>query len=126
MVIAKPIQLTNVSAVPFNSGVTEVATRLENWGESAVTAIPHKHQPNKKIGEGNENKIGEIKHSKPDIDNANIATFLLPIFCDTIPPNAQDTPPRAIIIPVHNGTDITLPVSELNQRMAIGVNAQNA
>jgi len=45
-VIAKPIDVTIVSAVPFCSAGAVAATIAENWGESAITAIPH---INKKI-----------------------------------------------------------------------------
>lgn len=53
ILIANPIQLTKVKPVPFNSGGTADATKFENWGESAVTAIPHMHHPNKKRSGGN-------------------------------------------------------------------------
>ena len=42
MVIAKPMHVTIVSAVPLYSGTAVLATRLENWGESAATVTPHK------------------------------------------------------------------------------------
>ena len=38
--MAKPIQLTMVNAVPFESELMLCATRVENSGESAITAIP--------------------------------------------------------------------------------------
>ena len=60
IVMAKPIQLTSVRAVPFNSGATAEATKFENCGESAVTAIPHIHQPAKNRYKGSENRSGEI------------------------------------------------------------------
>lgn len=40
MVIAKPMLVTKVRAVPFDSAGAVWATRAENWGESAITAIP--------------------------------------------------------------------------------------
>lgn len=41
MVIPKPIEFTIVSEVPFESEGALWATRVENMGESAVTANPH-------------------------------------------------------------------------------------
>lgn len=77
--MAKPIQFTSVRAVPFNSGATAEATKFENCGESAVTAIPQMHQPAKNRYKGSENRRGETIQRNPDMVNANNATFLLPI-----------------------------------------------
>ena len=42
IVIAKPMQLTIVRAVSLFVAGAWVATREENWGESATTVRPHK------------------------------------------------------------------------------------
>ena len=53
ILIVKPMQFTSVNPVPFNSVGDALATKLENCGESAVTAIPHRHQPVKNNVGGN-------------------------------------------------------------------------
>ena len=42
MVIAKPIQVTMVNAVPFKPAGAFCATSVENMGESAITTNPQK------------------------------------------------------------------------------------
>jgi len=65
--MAKPTQMTNVSAVPFFSEGAVAATRAENCGESAATVIP---QIIRKI---TKNKLpetiiqGEIKQQKQEV-----------------------------------------------------------
>ena len=50
MVILNPIQVTMVSAVPFDVGGALCATRLENIGESAITTNPQKiRKPTKPV-----------------------------------------------------------------------------
>ena len=78
ILIANPMQFTRVSAVPFSSVGTTEATILENCGESAVTAIPHKTNAVRKMFGENENSTGEIKQNVPDMTNETTATFLLP------------------------------------------------
>jgi len=52
ILMANPIQLTRVKAVPLRSGGTEEATRVENCGESVETAMPHRPKaPRNKKGE---------------------------------------------------------------------------
>lgn len=126
MVRAKPIQFTKVNPVPFNSLGMAEATKLENCGESAVTAIPQKHQiPKKNVGENLKNR-GEIRQHIPESNKAVKATFLLPYFSDRRPPTAQEIPPKAIIIPVHKGIEMVLLETALKDLMANGVKAQNA
>src|SRR4026207_1747309 len=40
IVMANPIQVTKVNAVPLYSGGAVCATSAENWGESEITVIP--------------------------------------------------------------------------------------
>lgn len=126
MVMAKPIQFTKVKPVPFNSLGIAAATKFENWGESAVTAIPQKHQTPKNNVVDDKKSIGDNKQHVPEIDKATKATFLLPYFWESTPPIPQEIPPKAIIIPVHKGTEIVLPENELKVLIANGVKAQKA
>ena len=80
IVIANPIQFTKVMAVPFNSEGTALATKFENCGESAVTAIPQKHHPIKNNSDGSRNNNGERRQRDPEIVKANVATLRLPTF----------------------------------------------
>ena len=126
MVMAKPMQLTNVKPVPFNSGGMEVATKLENCGESAVTAIPHKHHiPKNRKGDA-EKRSGEHKQHSPEMDKATNATLLLPNFRESIPPIPHEIPPSMMTMPVHKETGMLLDDIELKPVIAKGVNAQNA
>ena len=52
ILMAKPIQFTKVSPVPFNSVGTDAATMVENWGESETTTIPQMHNKAMKSWEG--------------------------------------------------------------------------
>ena len=108
MVKAKPKQFTKVSPVPFNSFGIALATKLENWGESAVTTMPQKHQaPIKSVVEVIKN-TGDSRQHIPEDNKAIKATFLLPYFSERRPPIPQEIPPNAIMIPVHSGTEIAL------------------
>ena len=75
IVMAKPMQFTSVSPVPLSSFGTDEATRLENWGESAVTAIPQMHHTVKKRDIGIWNKKGDERQNNPEIESANKATL---------------------------------------------------
>ena len=66
IVIAKPIELIIVSAVPLVSGSVFVATKVENSGESAITTSP---QNDKKLTKtiGLLEKIkGDTRQHSPD------------------------------------------------------------
>ena len=69
MVMANPIETTNVNAVPFCSGEAVAATSVENCGESAATEIPQitRYRKNKAVPEKIIN--GESKQHNPEIDN---------------------------------------------------------
>ena len=75
MLIANPKQFTIVSPVPFKVIGAALATKLENWGESAVTAIPQIHHPIKKRMGGNWKSIGDTRQKPPEISKANSATL---------------------------------------------------
>ena len=94
----KPIQFTIVSAVPFSSWGADFATKVENKGESAITAIPQKSKKvrNRKVLACKKNN-GELKQQTPENDSAIDATFLSPYFWDKNPPKTQDKLPIAII-----------------------------
>ncbi len=77
-VIKKPIEVDIVSAVPFASGGADWATRVENCGESAVTAIPHVKRIIRNTGKLNPKINGDKKQQAPEIVNAVNATFALP------------------------------------------------
>ena len=69
------MQLTSVNPVPFNSAGIALATKLENCGESAVTAIPHKHHPIKNSTGGSWNMNGDKMQKIPEINNEKKATL---------------------------------------------------
>lgn len=79
MVIANPIQFTMVSDVPLDSCGAFCATKVENNGESVITAIP---QVNKKairtVAELFKSANGDIKQQVHDINKAIVAVFLAP------------------------------------------------
>ena len=105
ILMAKPIELTKVSAVPFIVIGAVAATMVENCGESAITTIPQRHQNIKnKTGERLKNK-GETRQNKAEKDKAKRATFLLPIFNETYPPIMQERAPMDMIVKVHKGTE---------------------
>ena len=108
--MAKPMQVARVSAVPLISPVADAATSFDSCGESAVTAKPHIHQADKNSRGGSMKKTGEIRQHMPDIARDVKATLRLPIFSDIKPPKAHDSPPSAITIPVHRGTEKSIAV----------------
>jgi len=81
--MAKPMQLTIVSAVPLILASAFWATRVENIGESAMTTIP---QNNKKLTNRISELIlktkGETKQHRHDKSNAKKAVILAPIRCE--------------------------------------------
>jgi len=105
MVIENPILLTMVSDVPLDSAAAFWATRVENSGESAITAIP---QVNKKIRNSSEEsgnrKNGEIIQHIQEIDNDIVAILLAPKYSESIPLMIQAGPPDAIMRNDQNGT----------------------
>ena len=81
MVMKNPMQLTMVSAVPFNSRGAFCATRVEKRGESAMTTIPQKRRNGINIIRVSiENTSGEIRQQQHDNKSARDAICLKPDF----------------------------------------------
>ena len=98
IVMAKPMLITIVIAAPFTSGGACCAFNVENKGESAVTDIPHINKNTNNNGNDGFNKInGDNKQQQHDVANAIVAVLFVPNRCEIIPPNAQDTPPDAMM-----------------------------
>ena len=98
MVIENPMQFTIVSEVPRDSSGAFWATKVENKGESAITANA---QTNKKTmnstDEPANRKSGETMQHKHETVNAATATFFAPNFCEIIPLKTHANPPEAMI-----------------------------
>ena len=79
MVMAKPIQFTIVSDEPFDAGGAFCAIRVENMGESAITAILQvKRNRSSTTGEGFNKNKGETRQQAQDTDKAVKAVFFAP------------------------------------------------
>lgn len=97
MVMEKPIQLTMVSNVPFDSSGAFWATKVENRGESPTTTIPQKNKKPKNTG--NEfciRKNGDSRQQQQDAVNNRVATRFAPKYWERIPLATQAIPPEAI------------------------------
>lgn len=77
IVMAKPMQLTMVSAEPRDSSGASRATRVENNGESAMTTHPQK---DRKVRNAHRDPCvknkGESRQHKPEKNSAQAASFL--------------------------------------------------
>ena len=105
MVIAKPMLFTMVNEVPFDWAGAFWATRVENRGESAITAMLHINRNiNNRVFEGFKSINGDIRQHNPDMVSAMEATFLAPNLCDTRPLNTQAKLPAAMIRKESRGT----------------------
>lgn len=128
IVMAKPMLLTIVSAVPLVSGSVLCATRVENNGESAITTIPQKsRKANNSKSEFPLIISGETRQHKPDKNKAKAAVFLVPNDCDIYPPITLAGPPMAMIR--NDQTGILRSVSGCKLRYVaniMGTNAQKA
>ena len=99
IVIAKPIQVTIVKEEPFSSVTTFCATRVENKGESAITAILHTSKKRiKTINESFNKKRGEIRQHRQEIAKDKVATFLVPNLLAIRPLITQEILPLTMII----------------------------
>lgn len=105
IVMAKPMELVMVKAVPLISAGMAWATNVENCGESATTAIPHTHNNTKKTGNGKWKKSGESRQQPPEIINASEAVLALPILRERYPPPTQAIAPAPMIANDSSGTD---------------------
>ena len=110
MVIENPIQFTIVSAVPFERSGAYCATRVENMGESAITAILHVNRKAiKATTELLNNNNGETKQQKQDNDNAITAILFVPKRLEINPLKTQETLPATMIRNDSKDTLITVP-----------------
>ena len=102
MVIAKPIQLVMVRAVPLSVGVALRATIVENNGESAMTINPQKSRRtiNRTLLVVKNN--GEAKQHKQDAKRVKNAIRFVPNRVDITPPITHPTLPMATIKKDHN------------------------
>lgn len=83
IVMANPIQFTIVSAVALDSAGAFFATRVENNGESATTAIPQIiKKPIKTAVDALEKINGENKQQQQDNNREIRATCFSPYFPD--------------------------------------------
>ena len=97
MVIEKPRQFTMVRAVPFDSGGAECAIRVENCGESAITAIDQKNIVARKNSNGRAKRMGENRQQSSDRVRAVRAVLKLPQRFDAKPPATQAREPEPMI-----------------------------
>ena len=94
------MQFTMVKAVPLYSAGQVCATKVENCGESATTAIPHIKYATRTTPNGAKNNSGDTKHSSPEVNNVAKATQALPYRNEAYPPTTHPTPPLAIMTKV--------------------------
>jgi hypothetical protein len=97
IVIPKPIQVETVKAVPFNSLETELAIKLENNAESAITKTPQTIINEINNGKAAKNINGKIKQQIKDRLKLPKAIFEDPTLCAILPPNMQPIVPKPII-----------------------------
>ena len=70
MVIANPMLVTIVKAVPLYSGMAVCAIKVENCGESAITQMPHRSIINVKAVTGHRKKLRDAKQHNPEHNKA--------------------------------------------------------
>jgi len=70
MVTANPTELTMVRAVPLLSVGADWATKVDNCGESAITAMPQSIIKAKKMLDGISKIKGESKQQQPEAAKA--------------------------------------------------------
>ena len=70
MVSAKPRQVTSVRAVPVAAAGARRATKAENCGESATTAILHTSMAPAKTDRGSASSTGLSRQQLPDTASA--------------------------------------------------------
>ena len=98
IVIAKPIQFTIVNEAPLDPTGAFLATRVENSGESAITAMLHinRNTTSADTDPLNKNK-GESKQQAPDKNKAIAAILFSPQRCEINPLITQAILPEAMI-----------------------------
>ena len=93
------MQFTIVRAVPLNSKGALLATRVENSGESAITAIPQITRYSKAEEDIDNSKYhGENKQHIPDRNKAAAAVFFNPYLWEIIPIIDHEILPEAIMM----------------------------
>lgn len=119
--------LTIVKEVPLEVTGAFWATKVENIGESAVTAKP---QVNRNEMSNTKElwpmKIGESKQQIPEVARAKTAIFFGGVIWESNPPKAQDIPPIAIIKNDQNETLICISLFDWKLIKINGINAQKA
>ena len=90
-----------VNAVPVICTGAFLATRVENRGESIITANPQISNKKNNQTSLKKNNVGEIKQHVPDIIRAIVAVLRSPHFRDKYPPAIHAKLPIAIIINDH-------------------------
>lgn len=109
IVIAKPIELTMVNAVPLIDASAFCATNVESIGESAITDTPHKIKNTKNAHEGTAlpTTTGATRQQQPDSIRASSAVFEGPILLERYPAKMQEGPPIPMVTKAQNGTLIS-------------------
>lgn len=79
MVMAKPIDVTSVNAVPFRLLSAFCDTSAENCGESAITKQLQISNAAKKNAGGNKKNKGDSRQQMPDPAKLTNATLALPV-----------------------------------------------
>ena len=128
MVIAKPIQFTIVSAVPFISAGAFCATIVEKRGESAITTIPQNiRNPTNIYPASIEKNRGDVKQHIQDSNSDQKAIFLAPKISERYPLKTQAILPIPIIKKEHMGilSDSSLCIVLYEDKMT-GTNVQKA
>ena len=104
IVMAKPILVTMVIEVPLSSAMAFCATKVENSGESAITAtLQISKNEIRIVSEGRTRINGDNKQHTQDTDNAIVATFFKPYFCEINPLPIQAKQPVPMTINESNG-----------------------
>lgn len=124
IVIKNPILLTMVMAVARYSGMAFWATKAENCGESATTAMPHISMKIKKITVGKNGMSTESKQQVADVAKAQKASRALPHSSDNSPPNTQPAAPAAMMPNDQADTSNPFPVARLYNVTSTGAKAQ--
>ena len=96
MVMANPMLVTMVMAVPFISWLACWATSVLNKGESAITVSAQKIMYAKNRGLGNPKAKGEKRQQIPENNKKHVAILFVPNRSERKPPKAQAIEPRPI------------------------------
>ena len=107
--MAKPIPFTIVNAVPRVEGLADLATSVENMGESAITTSPQKSRNiRNKISDPKLNAKGDARHQQADSSKAVNAVLRGPACCEIYPAIMQAREPVPITKNDQSGTLIVI------------------